>query len=76
MSEEEFYRFIQRMEREINGEEEEIEYVQEDDESQHGFINTYNVYSIMDISTFRNMSRLHFHREIDFDGNDCFCLVL
>jgi hypothetical protein len=33
MSEEEFYRFIMRMEREINGEEEEIEYVQEDDES-------------------------------------------
>jgi len=33
MSEEEFYRFIMRMEREINGEEEEIEYVQEDNES-------------------------------------------
>tara|TARA_R110000751_G_scaffold189956_1_gene295829 strand:- start:1306 stop:1407 length:102 start_codon:yes stop_codon:yes gene_type:complete len=33
MSEEGFYRFIMRMEREINGEEEEIEYVQEDDES-------------------------------------------
>ena len=33
MTEEEFYRFIMRMEREINGEEEEIEYVQEDDES-------------------------------------------
>ena len=33
MSEEEFYRFIMRMEREINREEEEIEYVQEEDES-------------------------------------------
>ena len=32
MREEEFYRFIMRMEREINGEEEEIEYVQEEDE--------------------------------------------
>ena len=32
MSEEEFYRFIMRMEREINREEEEIEYVQEEDE--------------------------------------------
>jgi hypothetical protein len=32
MSEDEFYRFIMRMEREINGEEEEIEYVQEEDE--------------------------------------------
>jgi hypothetical protein len=28
MTEEEFYRFIMRMEREINGEEEEIEYVE------------------------------------------------
>ena len=32
MSEDEFYKFIMRMEREINGEEEEIEYVQEEDE--------------------------------------------
>ena len=32
MSEDEFYRFIMRMEREINGEEEEIEYVQGEDE--------------------------------------------
>ena len=32
MSEEEFYRFIMRMEREINGEEEDIEYVQGEDE--------------------------------------------
>ena len=32
MSEEEFHRFIMRMEREINGEEEEIEYVQEENE--------------------------------------------
>ena len=31
MSEDEFYRFIMRMEREINGEEEEIEYVQEEE---------------------------------------------
>ena len=36
MSEEEFYRFIQRMEREINGEEEEIEYVREEEgEDEH-----------------------------------------
>jgi len=32
MSEEEFYRFIMRMEREINGEEEDIEYVQGENE--------------------------------------------
>ena len=31
MTEEQFYRFIMRMEREINGEEEEIEYVQEEE---------------------------------------------
>ena len=32
MTEEEFYRFIMRMEREINGEEEDIEYVQGENE--------------------------------------------
>ena len=31
MSEEEYYRFLMRMKREINGEEEEIEYVQEEE---------------------------------------------
>ena len=36
MTELEFFNFIQRMEREINGEEEEIEYVQEEEgEDEH-----------------------------------------